>query len=169
MRFHPRLAMAAATAAMSRPLTMATRQSLSARAWMAYRGSVNRMDSPGVTSRFPLLPVKPVRYLRLGLKAARKASRLRSARLEATARRRSWNSLRAAVCATTCRLANREPGPGRSSRIDVDYSQCTGRPSLGFVQNLDSRNGGIVHDRLKGEIQLSLRAWLQVAESRSEE
>jgi hypothetical protein len=33
---------------------------------------------------------------------------------------------------------------------------------LGFVQNLDSGHSGVIYDRLEGEIQLSLRTWLQV-------
>ena len=43
------------------------------------------MDLPHSTNRLPLLPVKPVRYRRLGLNATNRPSSLRSTRPEATA------------------------------------------------------------------------------------
>src|SRR5271157_3379945 len=43
------------------------------------------MDLPPTTSRLPLLPVKPVRYRRLGPNATNRPSSLRSARPEAMA------------------------------------------------------------------------------------
>src|ERR1035437_5815127 len=51
------------------------------------------MDLPPSSSRLPLLPVKPVRYRRLGLNATNRPSSLRSARPEATACLRWSNGL----------------------------------------------------------------------------
>src|SRR5689334_17057182 len=66
---------------------------------MSYRGSVNRVVRSRVMSRLPLLPVNPVRYLRLALNATRNASSLRSASwLEMTLRRVS-NSVEAGTAA----------------------------------------------------------------------
>src|SRR5271157_4734632 len=93
MRFTPSRWMAAATSNTSGPLAMRTWQVASWPACMVYRGSVNRIDLPGSTSRLPLLPVKPLRYRRLGLKETSKASSLRASSPPDTVWRRASNSL----------------------------------------------------------------------------
>src|ERR1035438_10095685 len=85
--------MAATTSGTSGPLAMCTWQAASWPACMVYRGSVNRIALPGSTSRLPLLPVKPLRYRRLGPKDTSNASSLRASSPLDTVRRRSSNSL----------------------------------------------------------------------------
>src|ERR1035437_2835692 len=77
------------------------------------------MDLPPSTSRLPLLPVKPVRYRRLGPNATNRPSSLRSARPEATACLRwsngSAGSGQAKACPTTVQFGGTcfsLPNPG---------------------------------------------------------
>src|SRR5215469_5684683 len=85
------------------------------------------MARPGVTSKFPLLPVKPVRYRRLAEKATSNASSFRSTSPSAMARRRGLNS-----SAATLQL------PKQNFRT---MSQRFGNPNiafaLGFIRLLD--------------------------------
>src|SRR5581483_8175041 len=96
------------------PLQMRTCAVTSCAACVVYRGSVKRIARSGINSMQPLLPVKPVRYRRLGLYATSRASSLRSANPAATTRRRVSNSgLTPAGLMATLKLSHKSFGPVR--------------------------------------------------------